>query len=128
MTGSDAVRQRLDSDPDFRARCHRRRETLRHNRHPEPKRGVYPDAAKWAWQWVALVGFLAALAILAALAGCSPVAASYVHADRATFEAVAPEYVAYVSSDSALSSEQKERRQETVRSWEARLEQAEGDE
>jgi hypothetical protein len=68
------------------------------------------------------------LPLLALLPACRP-GAGYVKADRLTFDAVAPSYSAYVASDQALSSEQRERRQRTIDSWRARLEQAEaGDE
>jgi hypothetical protein len=42
-------------------------------------------------------------------------------ADRATYEAIAPEYEAYVTADPLLTKEQKERRHQTIRSWEAKL-------
>lgn len=52
---------------------------------------------------------------------------AYVAADRATFDAVAPEYLMYVEADVALDEKQKERRRETIRSWEARTGAAEID-
>ena len=58
--------------------------------------------------------------VLALLQGCS-INDAYVAGDRATFDAGAGEYVAYVSSDVTLTDEQKKRRGETVASWEARL-------
>lgn len=57
------------------------------------------------------------LLVLCLLAGCN----LGLEADRATYDAIAPEYVAYVDSDATLTPEQKERRHETVRSWEAKL-------
>ena len=61
--------------------------------------------------------------------GCSAFqlpAADYVAADRATYEAVAPEYGAYVRADGSLDPEQKARRDRTVASWDARIRAAEG--
>lgn len=67
----------------------------------------------------------ALLAVLLLALGCRP-GAGYVAADRATHDAIAPEYSAYVEADQALDSDEKRRRQDTVRSWSARLDQAEG--
>jgi hypothetical protein len=47
--------------------------------------------------------------------------------DRATFAAVAPEYLAYVRGDEGLSEEQRERRERTVVLWGMRV-GVEGDE
>ena len=47
--------------------------------------------------------------------------ADYVAADRATYEAVAPEYAAYVEADERLDAEQKARRARTVAAWDARV-------
>jgi hypothetical protein len=58
------------------------------------------------------------------MAACSPVSRLYVEADRATFDAVAPEYLGYVQADPMLGSDQRNDRLETIRSWEARLDQA----
>lgn len=57
------------------------------------------------------------LFFLVLLVGCSFGA----EADRATFDAIAPEYLGYVTQDPALTEEQKERRRQTVRSWEAKV-------
>ena len=60
--------------------------------------------------------------------GCAalrPPAADYVAADRATYEAVAPEYVAYVRADPGLDAEQRDRRARTLATWDARLRAAE---
>lgn len=57
--------------------------------------------------------------------GCS-LQGAYVAADKATFEAIVPEYQAYVAADPALDEEQKERRGRTLKAWEARI--AEGSE
>lgn len=67
------------------------------------------------------------LAILLFLAAASCSAApDYVAADRATFDAVAPEYARYVANDTTLTAEQITRRMDTIQSWEARLKAAEG--
>lgn len=48
-------------------------------------------------------------------------------ADRATFDAIAPEYLSYVNGDQNLTDAQKARRRETVRSWEAKVRRADPD-
>jgi hypothetical protein len=61
--------------------------------------------------------------------GCAALRApapDYVAADRATYDAVAPEYAAYVAADAALDDEQRDRRARTIRTWAARLRAAEG--
>lgn len=74
---------------------------------------------------------LLALVALLGTGGCSamqsPVAA-YVAADRATFEAIAPEYLEYVEDDPSLIDEQRQRRERTVAAWRLRVEEAEGEE
>jgi len=45
----------------------------------------------------------------------------YVKADQATFDAIAPEYRAYVESDAKLDADQKTRRLRTLESWKVRL-------
>lgn len=60
------------------------------------------------------------LPLLLLLSACS-VNKTYVVADRATFDAVAKEYLTYVEADVALDDSQKQRRRETIRSWEARV-------
>lgn len=44
-----------------------------------------------------------------------------VAADRATFDAVAPAYLGYVSADPALTAEQKSSRADTVATWGLRI-------
>jgi hypothetical protein len=50
---------------------------------------------------------------------------AYVAADRATYEALAPEYAAYVAADPALADEQRARRTRTLETWRMRIESAE---
>lgn len=58
----------------------------------------------------------ALLAVLLLAASCqSPVDAL---AARATFDAIAPEYSAYVNADTNLTAEQKDRRARSVQAWE----------
>lgn len=59
------------------------------------------------------------------LAGCGTIAKEYVAADRAMYEAVAPEHAKYVSEDGTLSDEDKKLRLATLDAWRYRLEQAE---
>jgi hypothetical protein len=46
---------------------------------------------------------------------------SWVKADRATKDAIAPEYLEYVDKDDALDQAGKDRRHRTVQTWETRL-------
>ena len=57
---------------------------------------------------------------------CTPLE-SYVQADRATFDVIAPAYLMYVQMDAGLDAEQRARRERLVDSWLIRLVQAEGD-
>jgi hypothetical protein len=69
---------------------------------------------------------LIVVALLASLAsGCAALSSptpAYQVADKATFDAVAPEYLDYVTGDSKLSPEQIQRRQRMVETWRMRIE------
>lgn len=56
---------------------------------------------------------------------CTPVQA-YVEADRATYEAIAPDHRMYVTNDPSLSQDQKTRRLDLLNSWDLRTRKAEG--
>ncbi len=62
---------------------------------------------------------------VALFSGCT-IAPSYVKADRATYNAIAPEYRAYVDADPKLDQSEKTRRRGTLQSWDARLSEEEG--
>lgn len=69
------------------------------------------------------------LLLLSQSPGCAALAnpsAAYVDADRATHDAVAPEYAAYVHADPTLDEEQKARRDRTLATWDGRIRAAEG--
>lgn len=86
---------------------------------PRPPRmptGI-PPAALSLLGWFLWLGGIACGMLL--LAGCTP-GQTYVQADRATYEAVAPEYRTYVESDSTLSLDQQQRRIRTLETWELR--------
>jgi len=51
------------------------------------------------------------------LSSCGMVQQNYVLADGATYDAIAPEYRAYVEADTRLDAEQKARRIRTIESW-----------
>jgi hypothetical protein len=74
------------------------------------------------------LGWIVALSVPLALAalgiGCGP-SVAYLAGDRATYDAIAPEYAAYVDADPALNAPQRQRRHRTLESWRFRLEQAE---
>jgi len=67
--------------------------------------------------------------VLMFTAGCCSttdlIRAEYTAADRATYDAVAPAYQAYVDADASLDSDEKKRRTRTITTWRLRLEQAE---
>jgi hypothetical protein len=69
------------------------------------------------------------LLLLLSQSGCAlrPPTPDYVAADRATYEAVAPEYAAYVHADPALSEEDRDRRDRTLATWDARIRSASSD-
>ena len=62
------------------------------------------------------------LAILALVASSCSTAPVYMEADKATYQAIAPEYQAYVAADSKLTAAQKARRLATLASWKKRWE------
>lgn len=68
---------------------------------------------------------LCLLPLLVVMAGCESlknVSAAYVNADRATYEAIAPEYREYVANDPGLTPEQQQRRYRTIYTWKLRYE------
>lgn len=67
----------------------------------------------------------AILLLLLSAGSCTGPADAYVAADKATFEAVAPAYRAYVTADPALDAEQKARRLAVLESWGLRIRHAE---
>ena len=69
-----------------------------------------------------LMGFAVVLATM--LPGCGSIAKEYVGADRATFEAIEPEYRRYVDTDDSLDDDAKALRLATLDSWRYRIEQA----
>ncbi len=71
----------------------------------------------------------AILSLLLVCGGCCAtgdiIRADYVAGDRATYDAVADEYLTYVEGDEALDDEKKARRKMTITTWRMRLEQGE---
>lgn len=60
-----------------------------------------------------------------ALQGVQAPGGAYVAADRATYEALAPEYAAYVAADPALADDDRARRTHALQTWRLRIEAAE---
>jgi hypothetical protein len=48
----------------------------------------------------------------------------FVEASKSTFEVVAPEYRAYFNADESLDKEQKQDREDLLRAWKRRLDEA----
>lgn len=69
---------------------------------------------------------LALILMTLALCSCDTVSKVYLASDRATFDAITPEYVHYVESDHGLTPKDKEIRLRTVKTWADRLKQFEG--
>lgn len=67
----------------------------------------------------------AIILLLLTCQACASVPELYVDADRATFDAVAPEYTRYIESDADLDDGQKDRRLRTLDTWERRIQAAE---
>lgn len=70
---------------------------------------------------VALIVLLAVLLLFTA--GCA-VPSQATDADRATYHAIAPEYLQYVESDPKLTEQQRARRARTIETWRLRVERA----
>jgi len=64
---------------------------------------------------------LTASVALLMLAGCGNLE-PYIKADKATFDAIAPEYQKYVDADPNLDQGQKDRRRRTLETWKLRIE------
>lgn len=62
-----------------------------------------------------------------ALCGCPSIATEYVDADKATYDAVEPEFRKYVAENTKLADEQKQLRYATLDAWKLRIEAAEKD-
>lgn len=60
------------------------------------------------------------------LASCETTPKHYVTAFRATYDAVEPEYRAYIEADTAIDEPTRKRRLNTLKAWKVWLEAAEG--
>lgn len=60
-------------------------------------------------------------ALTCGLTGCASISDAYRDADSTTYKAIAPEYRRYVENDAALDADEKQRRFNTLDSWELRL-------
>jgi hypothetical protein len=96
-------------------------------------RRVTAALARQNWRMnAAPLALLLPAALLPHAAGCQSLnnlaqspAAAYVAADRATYDAVAPEYAAYVRADPTLDAESRDRRERTLETWRLRVESGE---
>ena len=98
------------------------------SRDPHDDLPIPPSAKHQNWRMNGTLLAFLLLLLPTHLTGCSILTApegTYVAADRATYDAVAPEYRAYVTSDPNLDDEQRARRHRTVETWRVRLESAE---
>lgn len=73
---------------------------------------------------VVIAILLAFVMIAMSSGGCAPTSVQSA-ADRATYDAIAPEYAAYVDADPTLDTARKQRRLRTLDAWRVRLEAAE---
>jgi hypothetical protein len=95
------------------------------------ERPTRPKCRKSVQRITSALAPLGTTALLLASCGCSALQSAqapggaYVAADRATFEALAPEYAAYVAADPALPDEDRARRTRTLQTWRMRIEAAE---
>jgi hypothetical protein len=64
-------------------------------------------------------------AALLSLGSCGALEQQYVQADRATYNAIAPAYRAYLQADPLLTPDARLMRLDTVESWRVRIESAE---
>lgn len=69
-------------------------------------------------KWMAACGLIV---LGLALCSCSTPSQAYADADRATYESIAPEYLAYVEADASMDAIAKQRRRDTVSTWDLRL-------
>ena len=65
------------------------------------------------------------LVIAALFGGCSAVPAEFVTAERATYDAIADDYLAYVEADVTLPDQRKQDRALLVQTWLGRIVEAE---
>lgn len=68
---------------------------------------------------------ISAIVALLALTSCAGVPKAHVEADRAIFDAVAPEYRQYVESDERLPQSLKDVKLRTIRRWREMVEEFE---
>ena len=111
--------------------CGRLRAT-RHIALAAPRLDPALAAQNWRMNGAALLALALAPLLLATAAGCGATAAALsspsaarVAADRATFDAVAPEYARYVRTDPDLDDDQRARRERTIETWRLRVEAGE---
>ena len=83
--------------------------------HLPPERVTHRDAI--VHTLIAGLGWLVLLGLALFASGC---ASADLAADRATYDAIAPEYADYVRRDPALTEDQRERRLRTLELWDAR--------
>lgn len=76
------------------------------------------------WEKLAVLAAIVGLIVLG-VSGCTTPAREYIEADRATFDAIAPEYREYVTGDDVLSEIEKDVRLHTLQSWDERIAAAE---
>ena len=85
---------------------------------------VKPRPQDWRMNAALPFALVSMLLLLSQSTGCSALrlpTADYVAADRATYQAVAPEYAAYVHADESLDDEERGRRDRTLETWDARI-------
>lgn len=79
---------------------------------------------KEEWTFWAMFCWVCFLAGIVISTGCCAVPKAFLSGEEAAYGAIAGEYVAYVASDTSLSSDQIDLRKRTVRAWRFSLDKA----
>ncbi len=77
---------------------------------------VYPNAAVNAVSATAITAAIVFAIVVICLSGCSVVNQGLLESSQAFYDAVAPEYGAYVENDNRLDEDERENRKRTIRS------------
>jgi hypothetical protein len=91
---------------------------------PSPSSGSSAGGTGGTVAKLLLLGIFIAACLQATGCATAP-APSYIQADQQTYNAIAPEYQDYVNDDPALAPDEKQRRLDTLATWQLRINHAE---